>query len=737
MQNKTGQDDGAEDPDKHLRSVGYQVMLDKLLPRERGSILYCTTGIVLKRMQRDPHLKDISHLVLDEVHERQAFSDFAMALARRLLRARPDLRLILMSATMKFEGLMQYFAEFEPRLIEVEGKLHKVEERYLEDVLTELAPFKMDLKHCRSREDFKREVLPRMQNPEFDHKYDYNVVKQVLEGRTEDTNIGLIGELIRHIHSTKAEGGILVFVQGEGPMWKLESELDRLELIDCLEVHWLHSRHAMEDQKAVQYPPEGGKRKLVVATNIAEASITIPDIVYVIDTGKVNNKYYDSEGKADGLQTEWVSKSSADQRKGRAGRVRPGICYRLFTRARFEVLAQENAPDTKRMRLEEQALDIKRLRLGGVEGFLAELMDPPSEVLVTSTVQYLKDIGAFDPAENLTVLGLRMSEMPVEPQLAKILLIGSVLGCLEPLAEIVSAISNKSPIMPMREKASDKGKGKKMRELKKEFRKKCRQWDGEDQSDLLLLLKASQLYKKHLADMGQGGEDLYQPEFEEYRDILNLKVLKDNCKLENQLVEDFRNRGFRQAECQLRDNCNLIKAALCYGLWPNVGIPNTILTSGSWMHPRTEIKVEVKVRKDVDVEIAHRSVNADGSFLAERPQILVFWDMHLELNGRGRVLNDTTVVPQLAMALLGVRIDGVRVVYPESVYARFEEEVGKAIEFRLKNPGKWGARDTILIGALQRCLANLRREEQDDDAVIRGLFSDILSGAAAVLGRLG
>ena len=231
-------------------------MLDKLLPRERGSILYCTTGIVLKRMQRDPHLKDISHLVLDEVHERQAFSDFAMALARRLLRARPDLRLILMSATIKFEGLMRYFAEFEPRLIEVEGKLHEVEERYLEDVLTELAPFKMDLTFRHFEGDFKREVLPKMRNPEFNRKYHYGVVNQVTDGRAEDTNIGLIGELIRHIHSTTAEGGILVFVQGEGPMWELERELDRLELMDCLEAHWLHSRYSTEDQRAALDPPE-------------------------------------------------------------------------------------------------------------------------------------------------------------------------------------------------------------------------------------------------------------------------------------------------------------------------------------------------------------------------------------------------------------------------------------------------------------------------------------------------
>ena len=339
-------------------------MLEKLEPMATGSITYCTTGIVMKRLQSDPLMKRVSHVILDEVHERQSSSDFAMAVARRLLRVRKDMKLILMSATMKTEHLLAYFAEFNPEVLDIEGKLHEVKELYLEDVLTELDPYEMDLRGRFFERDFKGSVLPKIQTPLYSDNYHYKVVNQIMDGKTEDMNVALIGALIKRITLDKPEGGILVFVNGESPMWDLENELYSLELMDKLEAHWLLSKYSSEIQMTVFDPPEAGKRKLVVATNIAETSITIPDIVYVIDTGKVNVRHYETRLKAAGLPTEWVSKSSARQRKGRAGRKQAGICYRLYTRARFEVFAEESTPETKRARLEDLALDIKRLKLG-------------------------------------------------------------------------------------------------------------------------------------------------------------------------------------------------------------------------------------------------------------------------------------------------------------------------------------------------------------------------------------
>ena len=215
------------------------------------------------------------------------------------------------------------------------------------------------------------------------------------------------------------------------------------------------------------------------------------------------------------------------------------------------------------------------------------------------------------------------------------------------------------------------------------------------------------------------------PEFEEYKDILNFDVLEVNQKVQKLLMHEIKSIGFCQGEISRgEDNYNLIKGALCAGLWPNIGIPNTEVTD------RMRLKVHVNSKEDLKLEIGHRSVNAEGSFLAEEePEVIVFRDVYLKIDGSG-VLNDTTVVPALAVAWLGEQHGSIQVVYPtqkRQLYKDFEAEVRKAVNFRLKNPGKWGDRDEIMVAALGRCLEKVGKKGKVD--VFERHFAELIREA--------
>ncbi|KAH9376743.1 hypothetical protein HPB48_010961 [Haemaphysalis longicornis] len=281
-------------------SSGYQIRLECRMPRDYGSILFCTTGILLQQLEGDPYIQRASHVILDEVHERDLQTDFLSIILKDLLAVRPDLHVILMSATINAHPVFEVLWYSNRTL----------------DTLAEWNELRIDL--------------------------------------------DLVHALIEHICATKPEGAILVFLPG----WEQISEMNKRLKGDpslrgsCLVIP-LHSMMPTVNQRQVFDRPPPGQRKVVLATNIAETSITINDVVYVIDCGKIKMSNFDVENNLATLDAEWVSKANAQQRKGRAGRVQPGVCYRLYTSWRESQLDAYQLPEMLRTRLETLILKIK------------------------------------------------------------------------------------------------------------------------------------------------------------------------------------------------------------------------------------------------------------------------------------------------------------------------------------------------------------------------------------------
>ncbi len=359
-------------------AVGYQIRLECRSPRKRGSILYCTTGILLQFLQSDPYLENVSHLLLDEVHERDVLSDFILTVVRDLLPKRPKLRVILMSATINADMFSNYFSNCPS--IDIPGLTFPVQEVYLEDILT-LLDFRVRPK-CAKRfrplpgspshkEDveYTKFIVPYVEELEAKRSYPCHVTKSLRMRESEESPDELIMELLHHISTQEGPGAILVFLSGWEQISRLHRSLtsDRLFSTSRFLILPLHSMMPTTSQRQVFDRPARGTRKIILSTNIAETSLTIDDIVYVIDTGRTKQSGFDAKKNLSTLQAEWIAQANARQRKGRAGRVQAGVCYRLYTRFRQQSMVAHPIPEMHRMRLEEVILRIKILKLGQVK----------------------------------------------------------------------------------------------------------------------------------------------------------------------------------------------------------------------------------------------------------------------------------------------------------------------------------------------------------------------------------
>lgn len=183
----------------------------------------------------------------------------------------------------------------------------------------------------------------------------------------------------------------------------------------------------------------------MIATNIAETSITIDDVVFVIDTGKIKISSYDAETNSQMLKAQWVAKANANQRRGRAGRVRPGVCFHLYSRARGKVLEDYQKPEILRTRLDDTILTTKILQCGKAEPFLSSVMDPPDPLTIEKSLKLLTRLNAIDEKENLTPLGYHLARLPMAPQLGKMILLGAMFSCLDPIMSIAACLDYKDP----------------------------------------------------------------------------------------------------------------------------------------------------------------------------------------------------------------------------------------------------------------------------------------------------
>ena len=477
-------------------SVGYIVRFDSRPPKASGGMCYCTTGILLQQLQHTPDevMDHVTHLVIDEVHERDVLIDFLLILlkknmARRKLINKRNPKVVLMSATMDTELFANYFGKDEADgtssacpSIDVPGRMFPVKERYLDQILDEIKEAKTSTSVMHSdvrtrdfidsEKEFQRnsrsEVGQRDQ-PESTHNPGHRANKSVIDWRRESDEAsdyrqstgserntglvpyGLISTTIAHIARTTTEGAILVFLPGLEEIVRVDADLSKpgnfgIDFNDRTRYqrYILHSSVSQTQQSVFDAVPVGC-RKIILATNIAETSVTIPDVQHVVDAGKLREKQYDQERRITSLVCTWESKSNSRQRSGRAGRVQDGNYYALFSRERAESLRAIGLPELLRTDLQEVCLDVKAQAFQEpIREFLAEAIEPPAARNVDASVYNLQALDAITETEEITALGQLLASIPVHPSLGKMIILGTVFRCLDPMLILGAAGNQRS-----------------------------------------------------------------------------------------------------------------------------------------------------------------------------------------------------------------------------------------------------------------------------------------------------
>lgn len=417
-------------------TTGYHIRLESRQSAQTR-LLFCTVGVLLRRLSDDPLLRQISHVIVDEVHERDRLADFLLIVLRDLIISgkRPDLKIILMSATVDGDRFAEYFGSVvgadKVRILSLEGRAFPVRGFFKEEVLQMLGGEPM-AKIC------KRSPSP-VQTPEQS------------ELKEEDIDLNLISRTVFHIcENFKSEGAILIFLPGWKEITSLCQMINRNNPGFSIRVLPLHSSIPSYQQHQVFDVMPQGWRKVVVATNIAETSVTIDDVVFVIDSGKVNQLSYNTALQMSLLTPQWISKAATKQREGRAGRCQPGFVFRMFTSEQYQAFPEYEVPEMVRTPLEELCLQVKLQTDVDIGRFLAKALDPPAQADIARTVQLLVVLGALNHQGELTHLGSQLARLPCHPRIGKMILFGAVFNCLDPILTIACCLAHRSPfILPM------------------------------------------------------------------------------------------------------------------------------------------------------------------------------------------------------------------------------------------------------------------------------------------------
>ncbi|EIL94441.1 ATP-dependent RNA helicase [Rhodanobacter spathiphylli B39] len=373
--------------------VGFQVRFNDQVS-DRTLVKFMTDGILLAETQGDPWLSAYDTLIIDEAHERSLNIDFLLGYLKRLAIRRPELKIIVTSATIDTARFAEHFGG--APVVEVEGRAYPVETRW-------------------------RPVEA--------------VAKNMQQGSAEH-----IAAVLDEISHDDPRGDVLVFLPGEREIRDVHQLLSRRQYRET-EILPLYARLSAGDQDRVFKP--GVKRRVVLATNVAETSLTVPRIRYVIDTGTARVKRYSQRSQLERLHVEPVSQAAADQRKGRCGRVGPGICYRLYDEADFAGRAAFTDPELLRSSLANVILRMLALKLGEVDDF--PFLEAPDPRVIADGFRRLTEISAIDEARKLTAIGRTLARLPIDVQLARMLVEGEQLHALRELLVIVSFLSIQDP----------------------------------------------------------------------------------------------------------------------------------------------------------------------------------------------------------------------------------------------------------------------------------------------------
>jgi len=671
--------------------VGYSVRLESK-QSSKTRLLFCTTGVLLRRLLSDPLLADTTHVVLDEVHERSVDSDLLLLLLRRVVSKNPKLRIVLMSATADADLFDDYFkhpskiadvAGVSTTQVHIAGFTHPVREYFLEDVFEmtghavgKSGPYakRKQIKKVKSNaqvesllaekaakrkaervalglegedandasddednEDDERDVPDDWDLVDDDSTYEVKrapeasletdadasttaSVKQIederlrtsllaeasraLAGYSTQTqrsiqnvdesiiNYDAIEQLISAIIRTEIEegpsalvpppvagkkpkdvplGAILVFMPGQFEIARLIRKLEHSSLLEesevgALRILPLYGSLSSKDQRRIFERAPEGVRKIVVATNIAETSVTIDDVRYVIDTGRAKEMQYDSLRGLSVLADTWVSQAAAKQRRGRSGRTAPGARFAMFSRSQFANMSPQQPPEMLRTPLQQLCLSIKAMSGEHVSKTLAAALSPPDASAVAAAVDELRDLRAFDEREELTPLGRHLSQMPVDARIGKMLLFGAILGCLDPILTIAGAMSGRPLFYSPKDNrdAADKAK---------------RSLSATSRSDHLTMVAAYRGWVQ-AKSKGKSSERRYCDEYFLSQQALEAvqssrldyaSILADLGFLHRDYLNRMRRDGFGGGRADSNsDVTRVIKAALVAGFYPHV-----------------------------------------------------------------------------------------------------------------------------------------------------------------------
>ncbi|MFT4582354.1 MAG: ATP-dependent helicase HrpA [Gammaproteobacteria bacterium] len=372
--------------------VGFQTRFQQSLSA-RNLVKVMTDGILLAETQHDRWLNNYDTIILDEAHERSLNVDFLMGYLKQLLVRRRDLKLIVTSATLDVERIARYFAD--APVITVKGRTYPVDVRY-------------------------RPLLS-----EADDADDISVNSGIRDTIEELQKIG--------------RGDVLVFLPGEREIREASSALRNLR--DRFDVHALYARLSPAEQHRVFH--QGAKPRIILSTNVAETSLTVPGIRYVIDTGTARISRYSWRAQIQRLPVEKVSRASANQRAGRCGRTSPGICVRLYSLEDYESREEFTQPEIQRTNLAAVILQMASLGLGEVAQF--PFIDPPDLRLIKDGYRLLTELQAVDNAKRLTQIGKQLSRLPIDPRLGRMLVGAAEFDSLSEVLIIVSAIAVQDP----------------------------------------------------------------------------------------------------------------------------------------------------------------------------------------------------------------------------------------------------------------------------------------------------
>ncbi|KAJ7070765.1 P-loop containing nucleoside triphosphate hydrolase protein [Mycena amicta] len=537
-------------------SVGYAIRGESK-QNKHTKLLFCTTGVVLRRLGSGDSLSHVSHVVVDEVHERSVDGDFLLLELRELLNKHPSLKIILMSATINHETFIEYFGG--APLLTIPGFTHPVKDIYLEDVVP-LIKYRPSATRYSRKES--AEALKAFRDEQRAQGLDDATISAIQTlSRSERLDYKLIAEVVQHIitNPSNKRGGVLIFLPGVPEIRQCMEALRSALPGGHADIFPLHANLSSDEQRRVF--PRSSKWKIIAATNVAETSITIDDVIYVVDAGKVKETQYDADTGMSLLVETYITRAAGRQRRGRAGRTQPGFCYKLYTRQQELNMAKYPVPEILRVPLESISLTVKVMREDeDVKLFLSRAIDPPAVSAMQAAWTVLEELGAVDLQGRLTPLGRHMSSLPVDLRLAKMLVLGTVFQCLAPVLTIAASLSSKPLFLTPMDK--------------KQEASQARLRFATAGSDLLTDLNA---YNECVNLRSQGKSNHAVHEFCE-ENFISPATIRDITTLRNDFLGSLADIGFIPLHSNPdsthlnanSENTNLVKAVVLGGLWPRI-----------------------------------------------------------------------------------------------------------------------------------------------------------------------